>query len=77
MKSFLHVSFAKIKIKEPISKLIPKRKREEIVADNFFCTGEERGKRPEAQRRCVEDDFPLMTLYAAISASCSREKKRF
>ncbi len=39
------------------------------MADNFLCTGEERGKRPEAQqsrRGGIEDDFPLMTLYAAI-----------
>ena len=54
---------------EPISKLILKRKREEIVADK-----EERGNRPEAKQRFVEDGFPLMTSYAAISASCSRKR---
>jgi hypothetical protein len=27
---------------------------------------EKRGNRPEAQQRCVEDDFPFTTPYAAI-----------
>ena len=52
---------------EPISKLMLKRKREENVADK-----EKRGNRPEAQQRCVEDDFLVTTQYAAISASCSQ-----
>ena len=37
---------------EPVSKLIPKRKRAEIVADK-----EKMGNHPEAQQRCVEDGF--------------------
>ena len=39
--------------REPVSKLVLKRKREEIMADK-----EMRGNRPEAQQRCVEDGFP-------------------
>ena len=34
----------------------------------------ERGNRPEAKQRFVEDGFPLMTPYAAISTSCSRKR---
>jgi hypothetical protein len=46
---------------EPISKLISKRKREEMAADK-----EGRGNRQEAQQGCVEDDFPFRTPYAVI-----------
>jgi len=39
-----------------------------MVADK-----EGRGNRPEAQQRCVEDDFPFLTQYADIWASRSRK----
>ena len=35
---------------------------------------EERGNRPEAKQRFVEDGLPLMTRYAAISAFCSQKQ---
>ncbi len=54
---------------EHISKLILKRKREEIMADQ-----EKGGKRPEAQQRCIEDAFSLTTPYAVISTSCSQKR---
>ncbi len=69
-RTFQAVSSQKVReILEPVSKLILKRKREGIVADK-----EERGNRPEAQQRCVEDDFPCMTPYAAIPASYSQKQ---
>jgi len=40
-----------------------------MVADK-----EREGNRPEAQQGCVEDDFSLLTLYAAIWASYSRKQ---
>ena len=61
---------------EPISELILKRKREEIVAEDFTLKREERGNRPEAKQRFVEDGLPLMTQYAAISASSAPKSLR-
>ena len=60
------------------------------MAVDFTLKREERGNRPEAQRGpqkvavhflgqeqcCVEDGFPLMTQYAAISASSAPKSLR-
>jgi len=53
---------------EPISRLISKRENEQMAEDK-----KGREHRPEAQHRCVEDDFVFLTPYAAIWAFHSRK----
>ena len=46
------------------------------MAVDFTLKREERGNRPEAQQRCVEDGFPLMTQYALRPASSAPKSPR-